>query len=112
MLYMNFSPFSGDSIMNEEDIVVFSNISHDSMTQNSIVLVAKTSNPVICEVEYAEYQQETNFASDVDTNNAPHLEHRIVLSNLNSDKRYNYQFQAMYEGTKFYSDIRTFTTSS
>lgn len=111
--YLSISSFSMDSSgITKQNFVEFSNINHNNITQNSVTLVAKTSVPVICKIEYAEYLQDAEFASDVDVNNYPHLKHSVTLSELRPDTRYNYRFQAEYENTQFYSNIRTFNTFS
>ncbi len=94
----------------QSEFVVFSNIKSIDISKNSVTLVGKTSVPVICKIEFAEYLEDPIFVSDVDVKNNPHTQHSVPIYDLNPDSRYNYQFQANYENTDFYSNIRTFTT--
>lgn len=109
--YTAITTFLEDSSTNTR-IVEFSDIFHSDIQKNSAIVFAKTSVPVICEVEYAEYEHETKFAYEQEPNNLPHLEHRVVLSGLKPDTQYNYRFQTDLDGTKFYSKIRSFNTYS
>jgi len=94
----------------QSDVVVFSNIESIGITQNSVTLVGKTSVPVICEIEFAEYLEDPIFVSDVDVKNNPHTEHSVTIYDLNPDSTYNYRFQTNFDNKDFYSNIRTFTT--
>lgn len=94
----------------QSEILVFSNINAVDITQNSVTIVSNTSVPVICEVEFAEYKEDPIFVSDMNVNNGPHTEHRILISDLKPDTRYNYRFQTNYADSDFLTDIRTFTT--
>ena len=99
---------SNDSLQFES--LVFSGIKSVDITQNSVTIVSNTSVPVICEVEFAEYQEDTILVSDVNENNGPHTEHRILIDDLKPDTIYNYRFQTNYADNDFLTDIRTFTT--
>jgi len=93
------------------DFVVFSDVDHTEITRTSVVLVATTSVPVFCEIEFAQFEKDTIFASDSDVNTEPHTKHSIPISDLRHTTQYNYQFQAENNGEMFYSDIRAFFTT-
>ncbi len=102
--------YMDDSNTAQSEFVVFSNIQSIDISPNSVTLVGKTSVPVICNIEFSEYLGDPIFVSDVDVNNNPHTQHSVSIDDLNPRTRYNYQFQAYYDNTDFYSDIRTFAT--
>ena len=109
--FISIKSFTDESNNAQEfESLVFSNINSVDITQNSVVIVSNTSVPVICEVEFAEYQEDTIFVSDMNENNGPHTEHRILIDDLKPDTRYNYRFQTNYANSDFSTDIRTFTT--
>ena len=92
------------------DFVEFINVQHTNIATSSAVIVATTSIPVFCEIEYAEFEKDTLFASDSDVNTEPHTEHNIPISGLKPTTHYNYRFQVDYDGKIFYSNIRAFIT--
>lgn len=98
----------------QSNIVEFDSIQAINITQNSVTTIARTSLPVLCEVEYTKLRtSDSSFASDaVQNSNEPHLEHRVTINELSSSTVYNYRFQADNGGEKFYTAVRVFTTLS
>lgn len=98
----------------QSNIVEFDSIQAINITQNSVIAIARTSLPVLCEVEYTKLRtSDSSFASDaVQNSNEPHLEHRVTINELSSSTVYNYRFQADNGGEKFYTAVRVFTTLS
>ena len=98
----------------QSNIVEFDSIQAINITQNSVTTIARTSLPVLCEVEYTELRiPGSSFASDaVQNRNEPHLEHRVTINDLTSSTMYDYRFQADNGGEKFYTTVRVFTTLS
>jgi len=91
--------------------VGFDNIQVTRITENSATVVGTTLVPVDCQVAYGIGVDLYRTASDNDRMGMPHTEHLIVLSDLEPDTEYYYQFMATLDGENYFSDVKTMVTS-
>ncbi|GEM_PF-3473459 len=91
----------------------FSNIMITEITATSATIEGTTNKDVNCQVEYGTDDLFQFSASDrMMKMDKPHTEHKVTISELVPNTAYNYRFKATLNGETFYSDSKTFTTTS
>jgi len=90
----------------------FSNIMITEITATTATIEGTTDKDVNC-LEYGTDNLFPLSASDRKMKmDMPHTEHKVTLSGLAPNTTYNYRFKATLNGETFYSDTKTFTTTS